>query len=115
MRQRFHQRYRDRVHSLIRLTEAQNPFFGGLDERLDEYRAIHVPTLILAGGEDRAIPVRMQRKIAGILPEARFDVLEGAGHVVYLERKDEFFPILRAFMAAKRLDFEMPGNAGAKA
>ncbi len=105
MRRSFHDRYKDRVHSLIRLTEAQNPFFDGLDERLPEYRAIRTPTLILTGGEDRAIPVRMQRQIADILPDTRFEVLEGAGHVVYLEKKDEFFRRLKAFMAAKSLVF----------
>ena len=105
MRRNFHDRYKERVHSLIRLTEAQNPFFDGLDDRLPEYRAIRTPTLLVAGAEDRAIPVRMQRKICDVLPETRFELLEGAGHVVYLERKDEFFPMLRAFMAAKSLDF----------
>ncbi len=107
MRAHFHERYRDRVHSLIRLTEAQNPFFDGLDERLPEYRAILTPTLIVAGGEDRAIPVRMQRKISCVLPETRFELLEGSGHVVYLEKKDEFFPLLKAFMAAKSLEFRL--------
>jgi pimeloyl-ACP methyl ester carboxylesterase len=106
MRQRFHERYRHRVHSLVRLTEAQNPFFAGLDQRLDEYRAISTPTLLIAGGEDRAIPVRMQRKICDVLANTRFELLEGSGHVVYLERKDEFFPMLRAFMAARSLSFE---------
>ncbi|MCP3960035.1 MAG: alpha/beta hydrolase [bacterium] len=111
MRRRFHERYRDRVHSLIRLTEAQDPFFLRLDDRLDEYRAIRVPTLILAGGDDRAIPVRMQRPIAEVLPEVRFEVLEGSGHVVYLEKKDAFFRILKTFMATRDLDFALPEAA----
>ena len=108
MRRRFHDRYKHRVHSLIRLTEAQNPFFGGLDERLDEYRAIVTPTLIVAGTEDRCIPARVQKKMTGILPHTRFELLEGSGHVVHLEKKDVFFPLLRAFMKARSLDFERP-------
>ena len=40
MRQRFVERYIGRIHSLVRLTEAQNPFFDGLDQRLPEYRAV---------------------------------------------------------------------------
>lgn len=99
MRRRFHERYRDRVHSLVRLTEAQNPFFDGLDDRLDEYRAIPVPVLILAGEQDRAIPPWAQRKIAGILPHCRYEEIPGAGHVVYLERREVFFPRLRSFVA----------------
>ena len=108
MRQRFYDRYIHRVHSLIRLTEAQNPFFGGLDERLDEYRAIATPTLIVAGEQDRCIPARVQVKMTDVIPNTRFELLEDSGHVVHLERKDEFFPLLRAFMKAKSLDFERP-------
>ena len=105
MRQRFHERYRHRVHSLVRLTEAQNPFFGGLDENLPEYRAIQVPTLIVSGDQDRAIPVWQQKKLTQILPQTRFELIEGSGHVVYLEQKQLFFDMLRAFMRAKSLDF----------
>ena len=108
MRDRFHQRYADRIHCLVRLTEAQNPFFGGLDDRLPEYRAIATPTLMLAGDQDRAIPIWQQRKIASILPDTRFEIVEGSGHVVYLEKRDLFFPALKAFMKAKSTSFEMP-------
>lgn len=106
MRSRFQERYRDRVYCLVRLTEAQDPFFDGLDEQLPEYHAIETPTLIVAGGQDRAIPIWQQRQISGVLPDARMLVLDGAGHVVYLEKRDAFFTTLRAFMAARRTDFE---------
>ena len=32
MRQRFYERYIDHRHCLIRLTEAQDPFFGSIEE-----------------------------------------------------------------------------------
>jgi len=102
MRKNFHDRYRERVHALIRLTEAQNPFFDGLDANLAGYAAIPCPVLILAGAEDRAIPPRVQRKIAELIPDARYEEIEGSGHVVYLERPDVFWPRLRRFLAAKR-------------
>ena len=35
----------------------------------------------------------------------RFELVEGSGHVVYLERPDEFFGLLRRFIAARSLDF----------
>jgi len=107
MRRRFYERYSHRVHSLIRLTEAQNPFFDGLDERLPEYRAIRVPTLMMSGAQDRAIPIWAQRKIAEILPVCRFELVEGSGHVVYLERPDVFFPWLKAFLRAKSVHFDV--------
>jgi pimeloyl-ACP methyl ester carboxylesterase len=93
------------VHSLVRLTEAQNPFFGQLPDNLPGYRAIATPTLIVAGEQDRAIPPWMQQEITTILPRTRFERLADCGHVVYLERRPEFFALLRRFLAAKALDF----------
>ena len=83
------------------LTEAQNPFFDGLDGGLDEYRAVRTPTLILAGEQDRAIPLWAQAKIAGVFPNSRYEQIPDAGHVVYLERRDLFFPRLRRFLETR--------------
>jgi len=110
MRERFHERYRDRIWCLVRLTEAQDPFFAALDENHPGYRAIEVPTLLLAGAQDRAIPLWQQRKIPDILPDVRMEVLDGAGHVVYLEQREAFFAILKAFLRAKSTRFAMPGD-----
>jgi pimeloyl-ACP methyl ester carboxylesterase len=99
MRQRFFDRYKDRVHSLIRLTEAQDPMFAALDGNRSEYLAIAAPTLILPGAEDRAIPLSQQRKLLDLLPHARWEPVAGSGHVVYLEKPDVFWPRLRAFVA----------------
>jgi 3-oxoadipate enol-lactonase len=104
MRQRFFERYKDIRHSLIRLTEAQDPFFATLDQHLPEYRDVRTPTLILAGEEDRAIPASVQRKICDILPATRMVVVPGCGHVVYLERPDVFFGALSAFAASRSLE-----------
>ena len=105
MRQKFLDRYKDRRHSLIRLTEAQIPFFASLDANLPAYRAIETPTLIMAGAEDRAIPPWVQRKLCDILPHTRFDLVEASGHCVYIERPDVFFGNLKRFARAKSLDF----------
>ena len=106
LRARFHDRYKDQVHSLTRLTEAQDPFFAALDGRLPEYRSIRTPTLIMAGAEDRAIPPWVQEKLTGILPSTRFELVPDCGHVVYIEKPDLFFDNLLRFAAAKSLDFQ---------
>jgi pimeloyl-ACP methyl ester carboxylesterase len=106
MRARFFERYRDARHCLIRLTEAQDPFFASLDEHLPGYRAIDTPTLIMAGADDRAISASVQRQICDILPSTRFELIPGCGHVVYIERPDVFFGNLAAFAAARSLDFQ---------
>jgi 3-oxoadipate enol-lactonase len=101
MRSNFCERYRGRIHALIRLTEAQNPFFASLDERRAGYAAIETPTLVIAGREDRVILPRVQKKILEVIPHARWEEIEDAGHVVYLEQPDRFFTLMREFMAGK--------------
>ena len=106
MRQRFFERFKDRRHSLIRLTEAQDPFFAALDERMPEYRSILTPTLIMAGAEDRAIPPWVQRKLCAVLPNHRFELVAESGHCVYIEQPAAFFENLKRFARAKSLAFE---------
>ena len=104
MRQGFHDRWKDRLHCFVRLTEAQNPFFESLDANLAAYRAIRTPTLIMAGAEDRAIPPWVQRKIASILPNNRFLEIPDCGHVVYIEKADAFFENLKCLARARSLE-----------
>lgn len=101
MRLAFYERYRNRIHSLIRFTEAQNPFFAQLEEHLPGFRAIETPTLILAGAQDRVILPDIQRKIADILPNCRFKVIEDSGHVVYLEQSEIFFSLSKRLFSAE--------------
>ncbi|MDX1631546.1 MAG: alpha/beta hydrolase [Thermoanaerobaculia bacterium] len=108
MRERFHERYRDRVYCLIRLTEAQDPFFDELDENMAGYRAVRTPTLLLTGSQDRAIPPWQQRKLVDVFSDIRHETIEGSGHVVYLERRDLFFPVLKAFTEGRSTEFRMP-------
>lgn len=101
MRVKFHERFKDSVGALVRLTEAQDPFFATLDAHLPGYCAVKVPTLVLAGAHDRAIPPPVQRKLAALLANARYEEIEGAGHVVYLEQPDAFFARLQRLLRHK--------------
>jgi pimeloyl-ACP methyl ester carboxylesterase len=106
MRERFYERYKDRRHCLIRLTEAQNRLFAALDGNLAGYNAIRTPTLIMAGREDRAIPPWVQRKLMGILPNARYEEVAESGHCVYIEQPGAFFGNLKRFVRTRALDFD---------
>ena len=112
MRQRFFDRYIDYRYCLIRLTEAQDPFFARSRGQPAGYRAVQAPTLILAGAHDRAIPLWQQEKLADLFPNSRYELVPESGHVVYIERPDIFFPAIREFMRAKSVDFEMPTGGG---
>ncbi len=110
MRRNFYERYKDRKTALIRLTEAQDPFFDAIETRLREYRSIVTPTLILAGEEDRVVSPNVQRKIASILPNSRFEVIRDCGHVAYIEQPEVFFGMMREMMCARSVTASATGN-----
>lgn len=101
MRQRFEERFRDQIHCLVRLTEAQDPHFAAVEERLPQYRAVTSPVLVMPGEQDRAIPLWQQRKLLGVFPNSRWVEIPECGHVAYLEQPQLFFGHLLEFMRAK--------------
>ncbi len=58
--------------------------------------AVKCPALVVHGSED-PIPVESSREIASAL-SARFVLLEGSGHVPYVEQPEQLFPALKAFL-----------------
>ncbi|MDI2030071.1 alpha/beta hydrolase [Saccharopolyspora sp. TS4A08] len=59
-------------------------------ERLDALERLRgIPTLIFAGGSDRLTPQDHAERIAEALPDARYYLYPGAGHMLPLERTDE--------------------------
>ena len=56
------------------------------------------------------LPLWQQEKMLDVFPDIRYERVEGAGHVVYLEKKEIFFPMLEAFMRAKATDFELAAS-----
>jgi 3-oxoadipate enol-lactonase len=61
---------------------------------------ISSPTLVIHGAEDRDVPPSNARALAEAIPGARLLVLEGAGHLVFVERADEVNRAVLAFLAA---------------
>ncbi len=87
------------LHSLPR--EVVNAVKGVIHrpEVLDEITAIARPTLILAGQEDKATSVSKSIKMAGLIPNARLEVLDGVGHMSALEAPDRVNALIREFLA----------------
>lgn len=50
---------------------------------------IDVPAVVFAGDRDTVTPAPLGRAIAAGIPDARFQLLKGAGHMVLLEETDE--------------------------
>jgi 3-oxoadipate enol-lactonase len=71
----------------------------GFDQRSALGR-IAVPTLVLSGSKDRNAPAAMMAKMATYIPAAEYVELEGAGHLVNLERPATFNAALDRFLNA---------------
>jgi 3-oxoadipate enol-lactonase len=64
----------------------------------EDFGAVAVPTLVLAGELDRDPVHAMARRLAAEIPGARLEVVAGAGHLVNLERPDEFTRLVAEFL-----------------
>jgi 3-oxoadipate enol-lactonase len=71
----------------------------GFDLR-DALKNISVPTLVLSGSKDKNAPAPMMAKMAGYIPSATYVEIEGAGHLVNLERPATFNAALDRFLKA---------------
>ena len=61
---------------------------------------ISVSTLVLWGASDRIVTPEYGRAYAALLPGARFQVIDGAGHHPELERPEAFVEAVAGFLAA---------------
>jgi 3-oxoadipate enol-lactonase len=71
----------------------------GFDQR-NALKDIAVPTLVLSGSRDKNAPAPMMAKMATYIPLASYVELEGAGHLVNLERPAAFNAALDSFLKA---------------
>jgi pimeloyl-ACP methyl ester carboxylesterase len=73
---------------------------------MKEIQAISNPTLVICGDQDVLTPIMYSRYLADKIAGARLEIVEGAGHMVMLERPEEFNKKVELF-----LDSVSKGNA----
>ncbi len=56
---------------------------------------VNVPTLVVWGEDDRIVPVGVGERISSTMPDARLEVVAGAGHLPHIEKPNEVVPLLR--------------------
>jgi 2-hydroxymuconate-semialdehyde hydrolase len=67
-----------------------------------DYAAIAVPTLVVAGAEDKLKPPGWADEVCALIPGSRQEVVPAAGHCPQIEAADTTLPILLEFAAALR-------------
>jgi pimeloyl-ACP methyl ester carboxylesterase len=65
-------------------------------------RRLRVPTLVVAGDADTAIPTAGSRRLASLIPGARFEILGGAGHIAASIADPRLMRLVSAFVATRR-------------
>jgi pimeloyl-ACP methyl ester carboxylesterase len=65
--------------------------------------AIKVPTLLVAGSDDRTASASVIERMAAKIPGAEYALLEGCGHLGPMDQPDEFNRVLEKFLGRHRL------------
>ena len=68
-------------------------------DQTDLLPTIAVPTLVIVGESDALVPLDVAEAMAKAIPNARLEVVPGAGHVANLENPEVFNRILAEFLS----------------
>jgi pimeloyl-ACP methyl ester carboxylesterase len=76
----------------------RNRFFDTLSDEIARLGAMAVPTLLVWGREDKAIPVERGEDMHRILIGSRLEILDKAGHVSNFEQAEQFNRLALEFL-----------------
>jgi len=62
---------------------------------------VRTPTLLVAAKYDKVVPMDCAKRYLGGLPNARLEVLDGAGHFAEMEKPNELAKLVNDFLAKK--------------
>jgi len=69
-----------------------------LADQVERASNIQVPALVVCGTEDKVTPPSLSTALAALIPGARYEPIERAGHISNLERADEFNRLVEQFI-----------------
>lgn len=78
----------------------RNAFFDTLEPDIRRLGALRVPIQLVWGRQDKAIPLARGEAMQALLPGARLEVLDPAGHVSNFEQAERFNALALAFLGA---------------
>lgn len=68
-------------------------------DRMDDVKQIQVPALVIAGTEDRFTPPKYAEYLAANIADNEIHVIQGAGHMLFIERALEVSEAIEEFMS----------------
>jgi len=69
-----------------------------LADQRERAQDINVPTLVLVGNQDLITPAELSSELVDLVPDARMQVIAGAGHLTNLENPAEFNAVVGQFI-----------------
>jgi len=78
----------------------RDEFFGTLSDEIRVLGDMAVPTLLVWGREDKAVPLRLGQDMHRILKGSRLEILDNAGHVSNFEQAARFNQLALEFLQA---------------
>ena len=80
--------------------DLQKTFVNIINENLDPLLPrIKTDTLIIWGDKDATAPLAYGKHITHLIPNARLEVIEGAGHYCFSEQPEKFVALLTKHIA----------------
>jgi 3-oxoadipate enol-lactonase len=67
-------------------------------DALDRLGSIERPTLVIAGSQDQIIPAENSETLCERIPRARLEVINGAGHLFFIEQPERTLVTLETFL-----------------
>ena len=70
-------------------------------DSLGEYEVLgqkDVPVRLFWGRQDQTVPLAHSEKLLELIPRARLEIIENAGHISHFEQPDVFNPLLIKFL-----------------
>jgi magnesium chelatase accessory protein len=77
-----------------------------------EIKSLRTPLVLIAAGEDRAVPAEVAFAVRDLVPDARLVYLRKLGHLAHEERPTDIAEIIRHEAAARAITMTDPGPNG---
>jgi 3-oxoadipate enol-lactonase len=73
----------------------------GVHDTSERLPSLRVPTLVIHGTADRMLPDSNGHMIAGLIPGAQLEILDGAGHLFFWEQPQHTAELVRTHAAVR--------------